>query len=724
MPDFKPLPIAFFVGTLVLAACSGGGGGGPSTPGGGGPGGPGGPTAKPGGPTPTPVPTATPTPKTVYVLPSAAAASTSVWAIDSQPHNLAVTLDGTSLGSTPASASPAYATTQHTIAIATAPGAPASTKPYTVSIAQTANGPHTIFYNAPIDTTGKIASISMATMARVRTFSAASHFIGVPRLATSSANRPRYSALRAVVRYDPARLDARRPLASLERAHGALLATTYAQSGSEITRLVTFAANTNVDAALAAMRKEPGVIGTDRIRLRYPLGAASAPVYPNDPFYKTGAQWYLDTIDATDAWSYGLGKPSVTIAIVDTGFDRAQSEVAPGVTFAETIVGGTLDASSTAAADTDGHGTFLSGVASAQTNNGAGFAGVAYGAALQEYKVFTDATSPTADSADIAEAIREAVAHGAKVVLLAVGAPADAGPDPLERDAIAFALSKNVTVVAAAGNEGASTLDFPAAYDGVIAVGASATNDTATPGSAFGNGNFEYVPSYANAASGGLVAPGGDPANATDPDPIHWIDNAYTTQPFAGNASCPSGTAPSDCNVRFSGTSPAAAQVAGAAALLLSQDATLAPGRIAALLEDTADDIKDARAGHGRLNLHNAMAALAGDLAPIPPPIAPVPSAFVAFAYDNAGGTKPHVLDVTYPAGAPVDRDGTFRIADVPVATDGTYKIAVWLDVNGDGIVDSGDYFGAVAARCAATGPCAGAGAIAVKRVPPTFVLP
>lgn len=663
-------------------------------------------------------------PSATYVLPSPSAVTQSTYSIDSQPHGLAVTVDGSSLGSTPSNVTPAYAVAPHTVSIATAPGAPAGTQPFIVSLTQTANGPHAIFYNTVIDTSCKIASITMTTLARKRAPAFAMPFAGIARRAISIANRPRFNERRAVVHYDPSRLAKRAIVATLEREHGAIGATTFTQSSTDITRIVTFPAGADLEAELAGLRREPGVIATDRVRLRYPLAAATGTVYPNDTFYKAGAEWYLDTIDATDAWSYGLGKPTVIIAVIDTGFDRNQSEVAPGVSFAEKIVGGSIDASTNAANDTDGHGTFLSGVASAQTNNAAGFAGVAYGAGLQEYKVFTDAATPSADSADIAEAIREAVAHGANVVLLPFGGAPDAGPDPLERDAIAYALSKNVTVVAAAGNESASVLDYPAAYDGVIPVGASAINDAATPYAAVGSGNFEYVPSYSNAASGGLVAPGGDPSGANDPDPIHWIDNAYTTQPLAGDPACPSGTAASNCNVRFSGTSPAAAVVAGAAALLLSQNASLTPAHIAQLLYGTADDLKDSRAGHGRINLHSAMAALAGDLAPTPPLAPPAPSAFVAFAYDNPGATTPHILDLTFPAGVAVNRDGTFRIADLPVAADGTYKIGLWLDVNGDGIVDSGDYFGAVAQRCAAAGPCAGASAVAVGRVAAGFVLP
>jgi hypothetical protein len=124
------------------------------------------------------------------------------------------------------------------------------------------------------------------------------------------------------------------------------------------------------------------------------------------------------------------------------------------------------------------------------------------------------------------------------------------------------------------------------------------------------------------------------------------------------------------------------------------------------------------------LNAHRALAIVAND--PSPQPAAPLPSnvQFVAFAYDNTGGTTPHILDETYPKGVPVSSTGTFRIADIPGAAAGTYKIAVWADLNGDGVVDAGDYFGVVSATCAATGPCAHANAISAGLVPAGYTLP
>jgi serine protease len=665
-------------------------------------------------PTASPTPKPTPTPLPTTSLPSASAATLSTFTIDSMPRGLAVSIDGGAAGVTPATAAPNYANVPHAIVVQPS----ASASPYAVSFAQSADGPHTVFYNQAVDTQGKISSGAAATA--LRRASSLAPFRNPQRAPHGIADSPAYSADRLAIRYDLSRIGSR-SLASIESAHAVTRAITLSSDSHFVTRVLTLAAGIDRDALANALRSEPGVASVDLVRLRYPL-AYSGPVYPNDPFYTDGEEWYVDRVDAVDGWSYGLGSSAVTVAVIDTGYDPKQTEVAPNVTFAEKIVGGTIDTSASAAVDTDGHGTFLSSVVSAKTNNAAGFAGIGYGVSLQEYKVFTDAATPTANTGDEAYAIRDAVARGANVILLALGGTSSAGPDPLERDAVAYALSKNVVVVSASGDEGATTVDYPAAYPGVVAVGATSLVDN-------GSGSFaapEHVAAYSNSGPGlTLVAPGGEPTSATDPDAAHWIVGAYTTQPLAGNPACAAGTAVWNCGIRLAGTSAAAAVVAGGVGVLLSDaPAASTPGTVLQVLASSADGIGDAREGAGRFNVHRAIAAALGDKTPSPPDPTPSFRQFVAFAYTNSGGTKPAIADVTFPRGAPVNADGTFRIADIPVAALGTYKIGVWFDRNGNGIVDAGDYFGATSAVCSKTSACSGANALTASPVAAGFVLP
>jgi hypothetical protein len=689
---------ATLVCLIALAACGGGGGGSSSgggiTPGGGG-----------GGSTPAPTPTPAPTGIPV-MLPSAVAANPSQVAVNSNPQGLNVTVDGTLAGVTPLAPTIGYGA--HTVIVT-----PHSTAaPYTVTFSNTGNGAVSIFYNQTADSSGKIGG-GIATSSVARTAAALPAF-GARRSADAFAGRPAFAEDKISVEYDTASFSGARTFAAVENAHGVTGARTLTQSGARVTRVLSVPAGRTAADTIAALRGESGVVSASRVGLRYPAASSIGAVYPNDTYFKAtnnGAnadQWYLWLIDSLDAWGYGQGK--APIAVIDTGYDPNQTEIAPLVATSETIVN--LLAYPNQATDTDGHGTFLSGVADAQTNNGAGFAGAAYNAPLQEYKIFANG-STSAQTTDEAAAIRAAVANNAKVILLALQSSPANGPDPVERDAVAFAIANNVTVVAASGDDNGTSLDYPAGYPGVISVGASEVNDAGTPGVVIGQGNSEGVTSYSNAGPGlGLVAPGGQ-GTGSDTDLLHWIEGPYTTQPAAGLPACAAGGAAADCKILFTGTSPAAALVAGTASLMLTANGGLTPAQVAQMLYASADDIKDAKEGHGRLNAQRAVALAAGD--PAPQPGLPLPRAvqFVAFAYTNSGAAlpvAPTIVNAAYPKGVPVNADGTFRIADVAPAALGTgvtsYKIAIWLSLAGDGKVHTGDYF--TTATCSINSSCSG----------------
>jgi hypothetical protein len=701
------LVVTLFTCLAGLAACGGGGGGGGSTvapPSSGG--------VTTGTPTPAPgasgtKPTPTPGPTGVTVsLPSANPASPSQLSINSNPTGLSVTVDGTASGTTPATPPAGYGA--HTIVVT--PKTAAS--PYAVTVSNTGNGPISVFYNQTSDSSGKIGS-GIATSSVARTAQANAAYVP-RRQAASLAGAPSYAGNLLSVQYDASAFGGARTFAAVESAHGIGHAQTLTQNGARVTRVLTVGAGRDVDATLAGLRGESGVVEASRVGLRYPAASSTGTVYPNDTYFEAtnnGAnadQWYLWLIDAQDAWGYGAGK--APIAVIDTGYDPNQTELASLVTYAETVVNLTLYANT--AADTNGHGTFLSGVAGAQTNNGAGFAGAAFNAPLQEYDIFA-AGATSAQTTDEAAAIRDAVAHGAKVILLALQSSPANGPDPVERDAVAYAIANGVTVVAASGDDNGTALDYPAAYPGVISVGASIVNDAGTPGVVIGQGNNEAVASYSNAGPGlTLVAPGGQ-GTGGDADLLHWIENVYTTQPASGLPACPGGTVPANCRILYTGTSPAAALVAGTASLMLTVNGALAPAQIAQMLAATTDDIRDPKEGAGRLNAQRAVALAAGDTSAQPPFPLPRALQFVAFAYTNTGAAlpvAPAIADSAFPKGIPVNQDGTFRVADVnpaalPTGTT-TYKIGVWLSLAGDGKVHVGDYF--ATASCSINSSCSG----------------
>jgi subtilisin family serine protease len=170
--------------------------------------------------------------------------------------------------------------------------------------------------------------------------------------------------------------------------------------------------------------------------------------------------------------------------IVDTGVDATHEDLAGRVSASSaTCLGSCAGGIPT---DDDGHGTHVSGIAGAATDNALGVAGLAYASPLIVVRVFpADATQGAALS-DVADGILWAAAHGAKVINLSLGATGGSYPTTL-CDAVSVAIdSYDAVVVAAAGNgqpEGTptSTPTYPAACPG--AIGVAATDSSDLPGS-------------------------------------------------------------------------------------------------------------------------------------------------------------------------------------------------------------------------------------------------
>ncbi len=343
------------------------------------------------------------------------------------------------------------------------------------------------------------------------------------------------------------------------------------------------------------------------------------------PLYESAAkpgEWDMRVICAANAWGYGNSNTTgstfagalggnVKIAIIDTGADLTHRDLAGRTVFAESVLNGVRTVGTAIMHDNDGHGTNVAGIAAATGNNGFGFAGVAYAAPLMIFKVFPDPPCGTggctASGADVGMAITDAVAQGARVISLSLGA---SGPDAAEEAAVAQAIANGVVVVAASGNETAATLDYPAADPGVIAVGASSIDDS-NPASV-----VESIASYSNYDSTnqtwGVVAPGGDPSGNQDSDDLHWIENIYSS---TAGSSCSTDLAGAtgDCRTLIAGTSQATPHVSGTAALMLTVNGLLTPAVVKTTLCATARNIGNAKQGCGRLDVYRALARTIGD---------------------------------------------------------------------------------------------------------------
>jgi hypothetical protein len=328
----------------------------------------------------------------------------------------------------------------------------------------------------------------------------------------------------------------------------------------------------------------------------------------NDPFLPR--QWYLAATRAFDAWEVVPPLAAVRVAVIDSGVDLGHPELARRVVEARSFVGGSPR-------DTVGHGTFVAGLIGAETNNQTGIAGMAPGAELIVAKVVTAERTISVEAE--AKAIRWAVAQGARVINMSLGGlrdPTDPSRDtysPLEADAIAYATSQNVVVVAAVGNSDQAPeqpwrfASYPAALPHVLGVSALARDGNAPP---YSNRDAIY---------NDVAAPGQD-LLSTFPRSLTATRPGCAEQ---GYSSCAG-----DEYRAAEGTSFAAPQVSAAAATVLGVRPDLTADQVTAILTRSAVDVsaatgcrecplgRDALTGWGQLDVTAALKALEGPLPP------------------------------------------------------------------------------------------------------------
>jgi thermitase len=325
---------------------------------------------------------------------------------------------------------------------------------------------------------------------------------------------------------------------------------------------------------------------------------------PTDPL--ASKQWYLTYSGFYASWLTLPAFEPIPVAVIDSGVDASHPEIAPKILDAQSFVGGS------ARLDTLGHGTFVAGLIGAGVDNGIGIAGLAPSAELLVAKVVTKSRAIPVEAE--AKAIRWAVDNGARVINMSLGGvrdPLDPDRDTysrLEADAVAYAVSNGVVVVAAVGNSDQAPsspwkyASYPAALPHVL--GVSAITDTGA------------VPTFSNRDRiyNDIAAPGLKILSIL-PRPL---TARYPSCVEQGYSSC----GPDEYR-EAEGTSFAAPQVTAAAAVLLGLHPTLRPEQVTRALQSTAVDLsdatgcaacgdgRDAYSGWGRLDVAGAIAALA-----------------------------------------------------------------------------------------------------------------
>ncbi|MGF1507508.1 MAG: S8 family serine peptidase [Chloroflexi bacterium] len=370
--------------------------------------------------------------------------------------------------------------------------------------------------------------------------------------------------------------------------------TTVLAGGDSV--LAHFDASTDIEALARRIAAMDGVAYAE------PNYILSLHVAPNDPLYpdkwdlnNTGDPALCDgsqcpTADADIDWEEAYTEfastitGSAVIAVVDTGIDFGHPDLN------DKIVSGYdyLDGDSNPA-DDNGHGTHVAGIAAAETNNGIGTAGVAWSDNIKvmPLRVCNSDGCPTTA---INNAIYHAADNGADVINLSLGGPTGSTST---RNAIDYAWGQGLVIVASSGNDGNNnSISYPAAFSNAIAVGSTDFDDNRA--------------GYSNAGSAlDISAPGGEMSVLHDPEGImSTLPTYYADINSFGYYQ--------DYDT-LQGTSMAAPQVSGLAALLFAQGYS-SNADVRSQIESTADDLGsagwDKYFGNGRINVY---AALGGD---------------------------------------------------------------------------------------------------------------
>jgi subtilisin family serine protease len=287
---------------------------------------------------------------------------------------------------------------------------------------------------------------------------------------------------------------------------------------------------------------------------------------------------------------------SVTIAVIDTGADLTAPDIAAKAPVVFNARTGATDVR-----DTLGHGTFVASLAAGSVTNGDGIAGFGGDAELMVIKAGPGDGSFT--DVDEATAITYAVDHGARVINLSLGG---AGSSATEQEAVDYAASRGVLLVAAAGNQytAGNPVMYPAALlqplgsNGVDGTGLSvAASDAGGERAAFSN-TGSYV---------SLAAPGDNVFSAVS-SASSWSLFPRVTLPGSGGGYYGYG----------SGTSFAAPQVSGAASLVMAANPFLDAAAVARVLKESASGhgVWTPQLGYGVIDVAAAVALAAGTTAP------------------------------------------------------------------------------------------------------------
>ncbi len=351
----------------------------------------------------------------------------------------------------------------------------------------------------------------------------------------------------------------------------------YKTSDAELQRtyLLYFKDIHAVDSLISALRKDKNVVYAEKSPLFRILYT------PNDPDYNANGiyNWYLQVIQAGKAWDIQKGNPNIKIAILDNAIDVSHPDLSSKIVAKIDLANNDSDPAPPKKTLDWTHGTHVSGLAGAATDNGIGIASIGFNVSLIAVKISRDSTNGKTMAYGY-QGIVWAADHGANVINMSWGGP---GFYQTGQNVVNYAYNKGCVLVAAAGNDGNTSSSYPADYHHVIAVASTNSDDIKSSFSQYGK-------------DVDVCAPGGSNANGY---------GIFSTVDFATSK-----------YGYMQGTSMASPIVAGLAGLMLSEDSTLTPEKLVAIMKATSDNIDAENPNHigqlgaGRINAFKAIEAV------------------------------------------------------------------------------------------------------------------
>ncbi len=410
---------------------------------------------------------------------------------------------------------------------------------------------------------------------------------------------------------------------SLLQAHNCYIINYFGRDGWGLIGCDTIV---NIFDMIDTLRNSPLVAWAEPNGITHPSSC------PNDPYFVDSSQWFLwntgwgyhlidADMDALEAWEIETGDSNLIIAILDTGFpydpssndykchpdlrDTTGKKFTLGYNFTDSTRGCVTCDSVPCTCWGKRHGTQVTGIVAAVTNNNTGIAGIVQSCHIYVIKLWPDAGYQDGMMWCMAEAIDSAVSYGSKIINISGGLP---GLYSRLAASIYNAYLANCLIVAAAGSQDGAYMDFPAGF--------ASYSDTAVLNCC---PDYPYNDGFRNVIS---VACSDDQDRHVT-DCARSIDSVKVTVVAADGAKTTWNTQnrwPCEGYATFNASSCATPHVTGEAGLLqshaMSIGDTLTADSIRTLIENTADDLApegwDIYNGFGRINALRALMAMDG----------------------------------------------------------------------------------------------------------------